>query len=364
METAPTGTGAAAPEERVVRDFRQILLAATWTLGLFTGLVVALPAFNLWARILPSPGRYETLGTLIAIIASVSLAVTEVRRNRGTNRWSEADIRPSGQGWVISGIALALLYLAFQNVDLGVWRDFIYVVVYVGVFVLLTFGFVQLAKKAYDFAEDDYQTARRFARMRQETERLRAEAERARRGKKTSAARSDAGEGTRTAAPATDLQQAERRFSKFAVALFAAITALVTGFGILNQAMEALPAIVQHPEAVAALAALLAVSMVGANYTAEFLERNLARHIAGQIRLMDRYLQRRNVADFGGIWLAVGLGLLIIVLAADTVLGGRPTASPVLDLVVSAIEIVAFASLAFGLYRLGVGTLGAGRVAA
>ena len=336
---------------RIQREIRAIAASTAITLGTYTALVMALPAFDLWTHTIPSPGRYEALARGVAILVSALLAFGEVRRQRGTDRMNASDVRPSGRRWVITGTLLALAYLGTHSIPLGEWADLIHAVVYSATFILLTLGFVVLAKKAYDFAEADTKQQQLFADLARRTAELRAKAKGTRSRRSKAVLDPPAPQASTTSGSQVQL---DIRFARFAAALFIAVTIAVTGFAALNQIMSLLPDVTRFPAAVNALGALVAVSAVGANYTSEFLERNLTMRLARTSRRLTRTLGRKSTVETGIGPVVVGVGCLIALLVADTLLGGEPSADPAVDVLVSGLQIVLFSSIAFGLWRLGV----------
>lgn len=339
----------------VQSDFRRIGVAAATTLSVFVGLVVAFPAFEVWTGALPSPGRYQPHAGIAAVLLSALLAYREVQHQRRRDPRSDR-LAPSGRRWVVAGTVLALAYLAMSRVDFGVWADWIRSLVYGAILVLLTYGFVVLAKKAYDAANENAKQAQTFEDLRRRTIELQRQAEELRSGRKRKAG---SGAST-TTTPSPSTRSAAGSiipigFVKFATGLFAAAATLVAGFGVLNQIVAILPPVVQSPAAANALGVLVAVAFIGSNYTSEFLEKNLSVAIGRIYDDMMAQLQGRNVVEAGLRPVAIGILCLIALLAADTALGGRPSSDVGIDTLLTGLEIVLYTTIAFGLWRLGVG---------
>jgi len=299
---------AETPTGAVRKQLKAISLTATVTLATFGVLVMALPAFDFWFQVLPPPGRYGALARAAGLLLSALLAYREVRHEWRT-RWDSPVRRPSGVLQVILGGLLTLVYLETQQMSLGEWADLIFAIEYSGIVILLSFGFIRLAKKAYDFA-------RPIGRGQSSLD--------------------------------------DFRFLRFVTIFFAGITASVTGFAVLNQIITVLPPIIRNLEVINALSVLIATILVGSNYTADFLERNLAISISRSLEELKRRQAGKNVVEAGIIPVSIGLVCLVLFLAGDSILHSRSSDNVLVDMLLSILQIGIFSSISFGLWRLGV----------
>ena len=294
-----------APIVKVERELRAIALTSVLTLSTFAGLVMALPVVDLWTKVLPTPGKYASIARIVAILLSAMLAYREVRHEYSTHSMEFSDIRSSGRVQVLVGVAVTLLYLSTQGMALRGWADLLHAVEYAALIVLLSFGFTRLAKKAYDFASRGLQTS-------------------------------------------------DRSLILFTGTFFAVLTAVVTGFAILNELVTLLPPIVRSSTVSASLAVVVATMFIGANYTAEFLENNLSTTLGKITKKMDANLARKNVVESGLLPAGFGIVCLVGYLVLDLQLGGKPSDKILVELLAIGLKIGLFAFLTFGLWRLGV----------
>jgi hypothetical protein len=268
---------------------------------------MALPVLDFWTKVLPTPGKYASVAGIVAVLLSVMLAYREVRYDWPTLSLTYSDIRPSGKLAVILGAAMTLLYLATQEVTLGGWADFLRAVEYIALFVLLSFGFTRLAKKAYDFASKG-----------------------------------------------SNVEKNDRSLIKFATGIFATLTTVVTGFAVLNELVAILPPIVHYATVSASLGVLITMMFIGADYTAEYLERNYEKGMEDIKRRTLSVFTGRNIVHAGILPTVFGVVCLLGFLALDSWIGGKPLDRIGVELLAISLKVGLFAFIGFGLWRFGV----------
>lgn len=315
------GAKANAPAAEVQSQVKAIALIATGTLATFGGLVIALPTFDFWSNVLPISSKYAALSRGVAVLISALIAYREVRHKWPEPDWNSPKIRPGGVLQVIFGGLLTLVYIALQGLAFGNWADLVNAIMYCSIVVLLSWGFIRLAKKAYDFSTANAYRAKFLST------------------------------GARQSAT---IEPSDTRFLKFCAIFFAAITATVTGFAALNEIIGILPPIITNTRVASSLSVLIATILVGANYTAKYLERNLARSIGDSWRKLEGQLAGRNVVESGLGPVLFGVGCLVLFLVIDTALQSKPSDDRRVEVLLIVLQISLFSSIAYGLWRLGV----------
>jgi uncharacterized protein with PQ loop repeat len=332
----------------VRNQLKAISVTATGTLATFGGLVMALPFFDFWAKVLPSPGKYDALARVVGVLLSALLAHREVSHEWPTRRWELSDIRPSGVPQVMIGGLLTLIYLATQGMSLGGWADLLHAVAYCGIVILLSFGFIRLAKKAYDFSTDDVEFAKLRAEREKEAERLRDELQQIASG-------APQAEQVSSSAPQTEqVSSDDIHFMWFAMIFYAGITAVITGFVVLNQIIAVLPPIIRNAGITNALSVLIAIILIGSNYTSVYLERNLTQKGNRDNVILKGRLEGRNVVESGIGPVLMGAVCLVLFVAVDANLQGKPSDNVLVETFLIILQIGFFAFVAYGLWRFSV----------
>lgn len=322
--------------------------SATTTLAAYSALVIALPAADVVLDVLPAPGRYAGLARAVAVLLSALLAVREIRHDYGVERSEAKDVRRSGAEFLVPGVLLLFAYLAVHDHDLGVLSDVVTFVLYVAMAALLSWAFVRLAKKAYDFAEEYRREQELPQRLRERTELLKKEADR------LSGRTSPLPQPTSDPAPRPTGRLQETRVAAFCGVFFAALAAAVAALSAATSIFGLLPPIIEHDLVAAALSAMLATFVIGSNYTSQFLERNLALSLSATVTRLERTLARKNVVEAGLVPVLAGVGCLVAFLVLDSVIGGAPPESVGLEIALVALRMLIFTLITYGIWRLGV----------
>lgn len=309
----------------VDKELTRIAAASAATFAAFSALVMSLPITDIWTNVLPSPGPYANLARVVSVFVSALIAYNVARRE-----WLIADLAtkapPSGTFPVLSGAIIALLYALTTDSAYGGWWVLVHTLTYISIFVLTSWGLVRLAKKAFELARAKAALPNLAQRAYE-------------------SALADAG----LRKPASDVPtvsaqgRSDRAFLSFTASFFGALSAAVTGAAVVNEIVGVLPPVVEHSTVSAALASLMAIALIGENYTSDFLSlRSPARwsgHSAMRAGLVPAILSLVCLTGY--------LGLAIY-------LENRPPRTLFLELLAVILKIGIFVGLSFVVWRVGV----------